>query len=157
MRISQFELDPRSVSAARRFTEEALRGRPRELIEPAVLMVSELATNSIRHAMRGFQLTIACERDAVRIEVTDRGGGNPRMQSPGPDEPTGRGLRIVNELADAWGVQLSAKDGKTVWFKVASRLPDVTGHSSGARGYVYRATSFRDTLWWGPRLVIQTR
>jgi len=157
MRTTQFELDPRSVGAARRFTEEALSGRPGELIESAVLMVSELATNSIRHAMTGFQLTIACEPDAVRIEVTDRGGGSPRLQSPGLDEPTGRGLRIVDELADAWGVKRSAKDGKTVWFEVAARLPDVTGHRSAPAGYVYRATSLSDTLWWDARLVIQTR
>ena len=157
MKTRLFELDPRSVSAARRFTTEALSGRPRELIESAVLMVSELATNSIRHAMTGFRLTIACEREAVRIEVTDVGGGSPHLQSPGPEDLTGRGLRIVEELSDDWGVQRSASRGKTVWFKVAAPLPDVTGHGSGARGYLYRATSLSDTLWWGPRLVIQTR
>ena len=157
MTSRQFELDPQSVGAARRFTKDALSGRPRELIESAVLMVSELATNSIRHAMTGFQLTIACEPEAVRIEVTDVGGGSPQLQSPGPEDPTGRGLRIVDELADDWGVQRTTKHGKTVWFKVAARLPDVTGHGGAARGYLYRATSLSDTLWWGPRLVIQTR
>jgi anti-sigma regulatory factor (Ser/Thr protein kinase) len=157
MTTRQFELDPRSIGAARLFTKEALSGRPRELIESAVLMVSELATNSIRHATTGFQLTIACEREAVLIEVTDVGGGSPQLRSPAPEDLTGRGLRIVEALSDDWGVQRSASPGKTVWFKVASRLPDVTGHGSAARDYLYRATSLSDTLWWGPRLVIQTR
>lgn len=157
MNTMQFELDPRSVSAARRFTKQALTGSPSELTESVVLMVSELATNSIRHAMTGFELTIARESEAVRIEVTDRGAGQPRMRSPAPGDPNGRGLRIVDQLADDWGVDQSNKHGKTVWFEVATRAPDVTGHGSTAHGYLYRATSLSDTLWWGPRLVIQTR
>jgi anti-sigma regulatory factor (Ser/Thr protein kinase) len=155
MRTKLFELHPTSVGAARRFTKEVLSGRPAALVESIALMVSELATNSIRHAMTGFRLTIDCEREVLRVEVTDTGGGVPRLRSPAPEEPTGRGLRIVEELSDSWGVRRSARGGKTVWFKVAAKQPDVTGHSSS--GYVYNATSLSDTLWWGPRLVIQTR
>jgi anti-sigma regulatory factor (Ser/Thr protein kinase) len=129
MRTRQFELDPRSVGAARRFTAEVLRGWPAARVETIVLMVSELATNSIRHGQTGFRLTIACRREALQIEVTDRGGGTPALQPTGPEDPAGRGLRIVDQLSDDWGVDRSLAAGKTVWFKVAAGLPDVSGHS----------------------------
>jgi hypothetical protein len=41
------------------------------------------------------------------------------MRSPGPDEPTGRGLQIVNLLADEWGVERRVRDGKTVWLTLS--------------------------------------
>ncbi len=134
MKTRLFELDPMSVGAARRFTKEALRGRPAALVEAIVLMVSELATNSIRHAMTGFRLTIDCDRAELRVEVTDTGRGVPRLCSPRPEDPTGRGLRIVEELSDSWGVRRTAAGGKTVWFKVVAHLPEVAGHLSA--GYV---------------------
>ena len=42
------------------------------------------------------------------------------MRSPGPEDPTGRGLQIVNMLSQAWGVEQRATSGKTVWFTVAT-------------------------------------
>jgi hypothetical protein len=55
----------------------------------------------------------------VRIEVTDRGAGMPTLRIPPASEPTGRGLRIVRELADSFGVEpLPDPPGKTVWFVV---------------------------------------
>jgi serine/threonine-protein kinase RsbW len=84
------------------------------------LMVSELATNCIRHTNTAFDITIVRERAEIRIEVTDRAGGTPVMRSPGPSEPTGRGLQIVDMLSKEWGVeQTSRATGKTVWFVVA--------------------------------------
>ena len=40
------------------------------------------------------------------------------MRSPGPEEPTGRGLQIVNMLSERWGVEHASAHGKTVWFTV---------------------------------------
>lgn len=111
-----FPADPRSVPAARRFATEALRDVPHDLRESAELMVSELATNGVRHARTSFQLEIRRTPAEIRIEVTDRGGGAPAMRSPTPDEPTGRGLRIVDLLATRWGIVNLAGGGKTVWF-----------------------------------------
>ena len=56
----------------------------------------------------------------VRVEVTDRGSGTPAMRSPGPDDPTGRGLLIVNMLAKSWGVEHRAAAGNSVWFTLAA-------------------------------------
>jgi anti-sigma regulatory factor (Ser/Thr protein kinase) len=114
-----FRRDPRSVAEARRFAKHVLASESQAALEAIELMVSELATNSVRHAGTGFQMTIYRSRDEVRIEVTDRSGAQPQMRSPGPAEPHGRGLRIVDMLADAWGVDGALPAGKTVWFTVA--------------------------------------
>ncbi|MBV8989486.1 MAG: ATP-binding protein [Solirubrobacterales bacterium] len=126
-----FALEPESVGAARRFATEALSNTPPEVLEAVELMVSELATNCIRHANTPFDLQVARARGEIRVEVTDRAGGTPVMRSPGPDDPTGRGLRIVNMLAAAWGVLHRTASGTTVWFMV--RTPS-TGERGCSRG-----------------------
>jgi anti-sigma regulatory factor (Ser/Thr protein kinase) len=81
-------------------------------------MVSELATNSIRHAGTGFQVRVERSADEVRVEVIDRGSGVPAVRSPTPSDTSGRGLRIVENFADNWGVR-SSPPGKSVWFTLA--------------------------------------
>jgi anti-sigma regulatory factor (Ser/Thr protein kinase) len=87
------------------------------------LMVSELASNCIRHTDSAFDLTISHTRDEIRVEATDRGAGEPRMRTPGPTDPNGRGLQIIDMLAAAWGVQRTSGHGKTVWLTVTLRAP----------------------------------
>ena len=117
-----FSRDPESVAAARRFTSESLGDVDAETLEVVVLMVSELATNCIRHTQSGFELAILRSPERIRVEVTDQAGGTPRMRSPAVTDPTGRGLQIVDLLSQTWGVERSAAPGKTVWFTVpASR------------------------------------
>jgi anti-sigma regulatory factor (Ser/Thr protein kinase) len=112
-----FPFAPSSVTLARRFVAERLEALPSEVIESVSLIVSELATNSIRHARTGFTLRIDLDPREVRIAVTDFGEGQPHIGSPQATEPSGRGLRIVELLANNWGVIPStAERGKTVWF-----------------------------------------
>jgi two-component sensor histidine kinase len=87
-------------------------------------MVSELATNCIRHGRTSFDLVIERSPDEVRIEVTDHGSGEPMMRFPGPDEPTGRGLQIVDMLSGRWGVAHESANGKTVWFTLSAPTVD---------------------------------
>lgn len=115
-RRQTFAAEPRSVPAARRFALEALQDAPPEVRQSAELMVSELATNGVRHGRTSFEVLIERKDDSVRVEVTDRGGGTPAMRFPGPDEPTGRGLQIIDMLAEQWGVEQDEVPGKTVWF-----------------------------------------
>jgi anti-sigma regulatory factor (Ser/Thr protein kinase) len=117
-RTSSFSRNPESVAAARRFTTDALSGAAPDVLDSVELMVSELATNSIRHAETAFELTVSLVDDEIRVEVTDSSGGKPQMRTAGPEDPTGRGLQIVNLLSDAWGVEHRAPTGKTVWFMV---------------------------------------
>jgi anti-sigma regulatory factor (Ser/Thr protein kinase) len=107
-----------AVTKARRYAVGALGGASRETKETVGLIVSELATNCVRHAASEFTISVDREGSAVRVEVSDRGPGEPRVRTPGPTEPTGRGLRILDALADAWGVTASPRAGKTVWFTV---------------------------------------
>ncbi len=127
-----FSRDPISVGAARRFAGQVLAGSDKELLESVELMVSELATNCIRHTNTAFEMTVIRSRKEIRIEVTDCAGGTPRMRSPGPDELTGRGLQIVNLLSEAWGVEHRSAVGKTVWFTVGAGAAAVGLKSGGA-------------------------
>jgi anti-sigma regulatory factor (Ser/Thr protein kinase) len=116
----RFPCQPESVAAARRFATEALLHTPSEVQSAVELMVSELATNCIRHARTAFDLTLFEGDGEIRVEVTDCAGGTPSLRSPGPDDPTGRGLQIVQLLSEDWGVTRRTPLDKTVWFTLAS-------------------------------------
>src|SRR5438477_12482863 len=107
----RFEHAPESVTAARRFAAELLEDAPSEALETITLMVSELASNCIRHTYSGFELTISQTVDDIRVEATDRGSGEPRIRHPGPSDPNGRGLQIVDMLSADWGVEHSPGGG----------------------------------------------
>jgi PAS domain S-box-containing protein len=84
-------------------------------------MLSELATNAVQHADSEFEVEISVTPEAggrcVRVRVSDEAAGFPTPQDPGTDAPHGRGLRIVESLADAWGIEVRrGRPGKTVWF-----------------------------------------
>ena len=79
-------------------------------------MVSELATNSVRHAGTPYRVAVVRTGDTLRVEVSDSGGGRAHVRNPGPRDPHGRGLQIVSALADAWGVEEADTTGKTTWF-----------------------------------------
>ena len=109
----RFDCQPGAVAAARVMARDALAAWPRETVETVELIASELATNAVRHARTGFEMTIEANGE-IRVEVTDSGGGSPTPLSPEPRDLTGRGLRIVEALSDAWGVTVRPQ-GKTVW------------------------------------------
>jgi anti-sigma regulatory factor (Ser/Thr protein kinase) len=115
-----FPADKHSVTAARRLAAAALADSPSEVRESVELMVSELATNCIRHVNSGFEVTIKQSASTIRVEVSDPSSTAPTIRSPGPDEPTGRGLRIVGMLSSEWGVERRSPRGKTVWFNLSS-------------------------------------
>jgi anti-sigma regulatory factor (Ser/Thr protein kinase) len=115
-----FPADPLSVPAARRFATDALGEVPLDVRQSVELMVSELATNGIRHGQTSFELVVEQRADEIRVAITDQGGGTPTMRFPGPDEPTGRGLQIVEMLSERWGVERRRDSGKTVWFTLSA-------------------------------------
>jgi serine/threonine-protein kinase RsbW len=118
-----FPHDAQSVPAARRFATTVLRGAPSEILEAVELMVSELATNCIRHTDSGFDLTITRSGGDIRVEATDHAGGTPTMRSPKPTDPSGRGLKIIDMLSAGWGVNSDSGAGKTVWFTISATEP----------------------------------
>jgi len=124
-----FPHEPQSVPAARRFATGALHGASQETLEAVELMVSELATNCIRHTDSGFDLTIIRHGPDIRVEATDHAGGTPTMRSPEPTDPSGRGLKIIDMLSVRWGVQSEPFVGKTVWFTISDVAPAVASES----------------------------
>lgn len=149
----RFRCDPVSVGAARHFVREVLREQSRETVEAAELMTSELATNSMRHAHSDFELAIHCSQHDIRIEVSDSGQGQPTLRSPTPQERSGRGLRIVQELSDTWGT-VPSTNGKTVWFTLSAQTFAMEGetHSAASREGVTGSGAASTGLLGSPRL-----
>jgi anti-sigma regulatory factor (Ser/Thr protein kinase) len=108
-----------SPGVARRFVGAALRrwGAGPDAVESAQLLVSELVTNAVVHAGSAVRLTVILRDSRIRVEVTDHDDALPRMRPLEMDSPGGRGLGIVDGLADAWGSD-SRRDGKAVWFEL---------------------------------------
>jgi anti-sigma regulatory factor (Ser/Thr protein kinase) len=115
-----FTAEALSVAASRRYVRDVLRRHPLANIDAVELMVSELATNSVKHAHSDFKVSINDSAGEIRVEVRDTGRGQPVLRFPVPTEPWGRGLRIVEALSLAWGTADSPR-GKTVWFTVPSK------------------------------------
>jgi anti-sigma regulatory factor (Ser/Thr protein kinase) len=120
-----FDCRPEAVTAARRFVRDALSGETAEVIDAAELMASELTSNCVRHAETSFDVSVHV-REEIKVEVHDTGGGHPRRLSPGPEEPSGRGLLIVQAMSRSWGVE-PGEDGKKVWFTLARSGAAVPG------------------------------
>ena len=124
LRRNSFRLPrhPASVGLARRRVRDHLadwgHGPDDPAVHDAVLLVSELATNVVRHGPlleREFEVAVTALADgACLIEVSDEGRLGPRLRAVGEGEESGRGLHLVENLAAAWGVW-SGRHGKTVW------------------------------------------
>jgi len=117
-----FDPKPESVALTRGFTAGVLEGAGwREQVDTAVLLVSELVTNAVRHAQGPYALTVTFGDDRVEVSVEDGDRTAPSPRRAGPLEENGRGFVLVGALADDWGVRaLSA--GKATWFAL-SRSP----------------------------------
>lgn len=87
------------------------------LVDTTVLLVSEVVTNAVLHARTDLTLTLSREGDGVRIEVADGSSLPPALRWHSPTATTGRGLRLLDMLADSWAAESTAS-GKTVWFAV---------------------------------------
>lgn len=127
---------PRGARLARLLAVEWLRDRelPYEVTEAAPQVVAELAANAATHGRvggRNFRLVLRMSPQSLRIEVTDtRTEALPRLLTTSPDNDGGRGMLLVEALADRWGVGLGPVPQKTVWAEF-----DVTG-SPGSKGLV---------------------
>ncbi|MER5519075.1 ATP-binding protein [Streptomyces sp. NPDC002763] len=125
LRRNSFRLPrhPASVGLARHRVRDHLgdwgHGPGDPAVCDAMLLVSELATNVVRHGPlleREFEVAVTALADgSCLIEVSDEGRVEPRLRIVREDDETGRGLHLVETLAAAWGVWSRGAHGKTVW------------------------------------------
>lgn len=113
--------DPASIPRARRAVERLAGVLEEQMLEDLRLMVSEVVTNSVRHAglreADQIELRISLEQDRVRVEVHDDGPGFERPSAPTTTfQESGWGLYLVDQLSDRWGITTGR--GTTVWFEV---------------------------------------
>ena len=110
---------PESIAVARHVLDRLEGSLPDPMLEDMRLLVSEVVTNSIRHAPGGqaVELRIRVDRRLVRVEVEDGGPGfEPPPQGSRSERDAGWGLLLVDRLSDRWGV--SAGRTTTVWFEI---------------------------------------
>ncbi|MFF7738019.1 MULTISPECIES: ATP-binding protein [unclassified Streptomyces] len=131
VRRLSFEDQSGVVPLARDFTRQALyawgwlpaaSADQRAAAEDVLLVVSELVTNACLHAEGPDQLLITCDNKVIRVEVTDRGTGQPAPRTPHrAGRPGGHGMFIVQRLCLDWGVvRAPGVSGKTVWAELGA-------------------------------------
>jgi anti-sigma regulatory factor (Ser/Thr protein kinase) len=113
--------DPTSASAARRLVRRAFRELAPDalgdVVDLAVLLTSELASNAILHARTPFTVTVLRYDGVMRVSVRDGSRALPARRRYSLAASTGRGVALLQDCADRSGVE-SHLDGKTVWFEV---------------------------------------
>ncbi|WP_111489944.1 ATP-binding protein [Peterkaempfera bronchialis] len=94
-------------------------GCDRGLVRCVEQIAAELLTNAVLHGCtkpgHRAHLKVSAEDGALLVEVLDPSTDLPRAVASRPENEHGRGLLLVEELADAWGVHEHEGVGKTVW------------------------------------------
>lgn len=109
---------PASAARARRFVDDTLRGWGCDgFVDAARLLVSELVTNGVLHARTDMELVLTVVRGDLRAEVHDSSPAPPVVRHYEDEAMTGRGLGLLDQLADRWGVD-AVEGGKVVWFEL---------------------------------------
>jgi two-component sensor histidine kinase len=121
--------EPASAAVVRRAIAADLADRiPQAAIDEIVLVASELVGNAIRHSPPGRDRTLSVEWDLegsyAVVRVCDAGADTPRIRNAALDEPSGRGLAIVNAVSADWGSQPAPDGGKYVWARVPLAASD---------------------------------
>ncbi|MEU9744178.1 MULTISPECIES: ATP-binding protein [Streptomyces] len=122
-----FPAEPDAVRRARHAVRDALGvwRLDHSVRDTAVLLVSELVTNSLQYTPGPIGVRLALvpmgpadlTRTALLVEVSDPLPDPPIARSPGPDDEGGRGLQLVACSARRWGTR-RGNTGKTVWFEL---------------------------------------
>ncbi|MGH3309239.1 MAG: ATP-binding protein [Streptomyces sp.] len=126
MHRESFELpaDAAAVSDARERVCGQLRdwGLPEDVGHAAQLVISEFFTNVVVHTDTDrVRCRLQTDGQRLRIEVFDEGGGlcDPTPREAEPEDVNGRGLKLVNAVAETWGVQSGVRPGRLVWAELS--------------------------------------
>jgi anti-sigma regulatory factor (Ser/Thr protein kinase) len=125
--VSQrFACAPQAPGVVRRFVSDTLRGWGLdELIDDSALVAAELATNAVAHAHSDVTVFLSQRPHGVRLVVGDANPTLPSIRAPAQLGRGGRGLRIVDAIADRWGYERTP-DGKRVWADISGVSPPTT-------------------------------
>ena len=107
---------PRAAGIARSHVAEACRHLPRETVDVALLLTSEIETNAVQCSEGDVLMSLEANGDLL-VEVHDDAPALPAPEPAHPLAERGRGLMIVEAFADAWGTRSHAV-GKSVWFSL---------------------------------------
>lgn len=109
-------------AAAREFAQRSgCTAHALELLDDALLLISELVTNSVLHGGPPIVLGIECDGEALHVRVRDGSPVLPQRRDSGDDAESGRGITLVDLLADTWGAEPVADEhgpGKEIWFEL---------------------------------------
>ncbi|QQC92788.1 ATP-binding protein [Streptomyces alfalfae] len=102
------------IAGARRMTASHLRlwHLSESLTADVVVTVSELVTNAMQHGNGDIKLRVQCSADLLLVEVSDHNPAPARMRTVHDEDTRGRGLHMVDHLAQDWGV---SDGGLTTW------------------------------------------
>lgn len=130
-----FTAEPEEVAALRRIMRLHLGvWGLREVTDAAQLCVSELVSNIITHVGEGTPATLGVSMNGTRLRIEMYDPDTrvlPTLVETGSDSETGRGMAIVDAIADRWGVLLHA-DRKVTWCELATGLDMPNRHVDGA-------------------------
>ena len=119
--------EPSSVRQARRYVSEALTAIGfDDASDTAELLVSELVTNAILHARSPLKVSVEPRGELVRIAVADDSPRSPQRRRHSVESGTGRGLLLVERMANRWGVDVGSA-GKVVWFELSREPAEQVG------------------------------
>ena len=118
---------PRTAAVARALVHERLRAwRLEHLGDADLLLTSELVTNVLVHTADDPSLSVVRTSAGVQVTVVDRSPASPSRRRHSSLATTGRGLHLLEALADEWGVRVLAP-GKAIWFTVTGERASGTG------------------------------
>lgn len=114
--------DPTSPRRCRLAATDLLERAGADHLAPdAALLVSELVTNVLLHARSDARVRLSVRSGTLLVEVEDESPVLPQPQAPAQSSPTGRGLALVEGLANAWGAVPNGDGGKVIWFELGER------------------------------------
>jgi anti-sigma regulatory factor (Ser/Thr protein kinase) len=87
-----------------------------DITEPAALLTSELVTNAVQHGRPPVRLSVVGALGGLVVAVADGGLTRPAVRPSDSVSERGRGMTLVDSLAETWGVRDVAGNGKSVWF-----------------------------------------
>lgn len=121
MAVLELKAEPASPGRARAFVRSLMAdwGVESDVVEDAELLVTELVTNAVIHARTPVRLKVEAKEGSIQFAVSDESNRRVELKSPSPESATGRGLRLLDQIAAGWHV-VDMPQGKQVLFELST-------------------------------------